>query len=432
MSGAGKRVIVVGGGMSGVAAAIAAKKQGAETMIFERYGFFGGTSTASMVSPFMNFSAGNKQLVYGVFQEILDELVKYGGRKPGSRAFDSETLKFVLYDLMDKYNVEYLLHTYLTDIVKEGNIIKEIITESKSGKENFAADFFVDTSADADLAAKAGVKFEVGRESDGLTQAMTLMFRIANVDMKKVLEYSKKDPQNFSFIEEDINGVSIAGFKKEIEAERRITKYDNPLDYIFFVTTHRDDLVIVNTTRSLRVSGLSNVDLSRAQSEGHKNAWQIYQLLKKRIPGFEDSYISNTATQVGVRETRRIIGEYTMTGMDIVSARKFDDVVARGSYPIDIHEPTGGGGEMIRLKEGEYYDIPFRSLIPKGIDNLLVAGRSISATHEAQASIRITATCTAMGEAAGNAAALCLKNMVAPLNLDIKELQKYIVHNISW
>ena len=198
------------------------------------------------------------------------------------------------------------------------------------------------------------------------------------------------------------------------------------------MTTHRDDLVIVNTTRSLKVSGLSNIDMSRAASEGHRNAWQIHQLLKKRIPGFNDSYIANTATQVGVRETRRIVGDYTMTGMDVVNAQKFEDVIARGSYPIDIHDPTGGGGEMIRLKEGEYYDIPYRSLIPKGVDNLLVAGRCISATHEAQASIRITATCTAMGEAIGNAAGLCLKNNLGSRDLDIKELQKYIEPNIIW
>jgi len=427
-----KQVIVVGGGMSGVAAGIAAKKLGADTLVLERYGFFGGTSTASMVSPFMSFSAGEHQLVYGVFQEILDELVRYGGRKPGSRAFDSETLKFVLYDLMDKYQVDYLLHTYLIDVVKEGSLIKEVITESKNGRQSFFADFFVDTSADADLAAKAGVPFEVGREKDGLTQAMTLMFRIANVKMKDVLDYARKDPENYMFIEEDINGVSLAGFKKEVSAEREAGNFDNPLDYIFFVTTHRDDLVIVNTTRSLRVSGLSNVDLSRAQSEGHRNAWQVHQVLKKRVPGFEDSYISNTATQVGVRETRRIIGEYTMTGMDIVKAQKFSDTIARGAYPIDIHDPTGSGGELIRIKEGEYYDIPFRSLIPKTINNLLVAGRCISATHEAQASIRITATCTAMGEAAGNAAALCVKNGLEPRNLNIEELQKYIEPNIRW
>ena len=427
-----REVIVVGGGMSGVAAAIAAKKQGADVLLFEQYGFFGGTSTASMVSPFMNFSAGNHQLVYGVFQEILDNLEKYGGRKPGSRAFDSETLKFVLFDMLDKYKVDYLLHTYLTGVIRENNLIKEIITESKSGKQNHSAKFFLDTSADADLAAKAGVPFEVGREKDGLTQAMTLMFRIANINLKEVLEYCRKDPDNYSFIEEDINGVSIAGFKKEIEEERKTSQFDNPLDYIFFVTTHRDDLVIVNTTRSLKVSGLSNIDMSRAASEGHRNAWQIHQLLKKRIPGFNDSYIANTATQVGVRETRRIVGDYTMTGMDVVNAQKFEDVIARGSYPIDIHDPTGGGGEMIRLKEGEYYDIPYRSLIPKGVDNLLVAGRCISATHEAQASIRITATCTAMGEAIGNAAGLCLKNNLGSRDLDIKELQKYIEPNIIW
>lgn len=427
-----REIIVAGGGMSGVAAAIAAKKHGADVLLIEQYGFFGGTSTASMVSPFMNFSAGNHQLVYGVFQEMLDELHKYGGRKAGSRAFDSETLKVVLFDMLDKYKVDYLLHTYLTGVIREGNLVKEIITESKSGKQNYSAKFFVDTSADADLAAKAGVPFEIGRQKDGLTQAMTLMFRIANVNMKKVLEYCRRNPENYSFIEEDINGVSIAGFKKEIEEERKTGKFDNPLDYIFFVTTHRDDLVIVNTTRSLKVSGLSNIDLSRASSEGHKNAWQIHQLLKKKVEGFEDSYISNTATQVGVRETRRIIGDYTMTGMDVVSATKFDDRIARGSYPIDIHDPTGSGGEMIRLKEGEYYDIPYRSLIPQGVDNLIVAGRCISATHEAQASIRITATCTAMGEAAGNAAGLCIKNNLGTRELNIKELQKFIEPNIIW
>lgn len=425
-------VIVAGGGMSGVAAAIAAKKQGADVLLIEQYGFFGGTSTASMVSPFMNFSAGNHQLVYGVFQEILDELQKYGGRKPGSRAFDSETLKFVLFDMLDKYKVDYLLHTYLTGVITENNLVKEVITESKSGKQNYAAKFFVDTSADADLAAKAGAPFEVGRAKDGLTQAMTLMFRIANINLKEVLEYCRKDPDNYSFIEEDVNGVSIAGFKKEIEEEKKTSKFDNPLDYIFFVTTHRDDLVIVNTTRSLKVSGLSNIDMSRAASEGHRNAWQIHQLLKKRIPGFGDSYIANTATQVGVRETRRIIGDYTMTGLDVVNAQKFDDVIARGCYPIDIHDPTGGGGEMIRLKEGEYYDIPYRTLIPQGIDNLIVAGRCISATHEAQASIRITATCTAMGEAAGNAAGLCVKNNIGSREIDVKELQKFIEPNIIW
>ncbi|MEK7432001.1 MAG: FAD-dependent oxidoreductase [Cyanobacteriota bacterium] len=426
-----KQIIIAGGGMSGVSAAIAAKKQGFEPFIIERYGFFGGTSTASMVSPFMSFSAGNKQLVFGVFQEILDKLEEYGGRKHGSRAFDSEILKFVLFDLLEKYQIDYLLHTYIVDAIVKDRKILEVITESKSGKESIQGDFFIDTSADADLAAKSGVPFEVGRKEDGLTQAMTLMFRIANVDMKKVLEYCKKDPENYSFIEEDINGVSIAGFKKEIEEEREITKYDNPLDYIFFVTTHRDDLVIVNTTRTIKVNGLNNKDLSKAQFEGHRNSWQIHQLLKKRISGFEDSYISNTATQVGVRETRRIIGEYTMTGLDVVSARKFDDAIARGSYPIDIHDPTGSGGQMIRLKEGEYYDVPFRSLIPQNIDNLLVAGRCISATHEAQASVRITATCTAMGEAVGYASALCLQNNVKPIDLNIQELQKCIKHNID-
>jgi hypothetical protein len=425
-----KKTIIVGGGMAGVCAAISSKKAGGNPLLIEKYGFLGGTSTASMVSPFMNYYLGDKPLVKGVFQEILDELEKYGGRKNNSRAFDSELLKFVLYDLMDKYRVDYLLHTYFTDVKVENGKIKSIVLESKSGRETIDGDFFIDTSADADLAFKSNVPFEIGRKEDGLTQAMTLMFRIANIDMKKVLEYCKKNPNNFLFIEENIHGISIAGFKKEILEERIKGNYDNPLDYIFFVTTHRDDLVIVNTVRILYASGINNKELTKAQSQGHRIAWQVYKLLKNKVPGFEDSYISNTATQIGVRETRRIIGEYTLTGFDIVNAAKFEDKIARGNYPIDIHDPTGKGGKMIRLKEGEYYDIPFRALIPKNIDNLLVAGRCISATHEAQASIRITATCSAMGEAAGFASALCLKYNVNPRNLDVKKLQEYIIENI--
>jgi len=425
-----KELIIVGGGITGISASISAKRLGIDVLLVERFGFLGGTSTASLVSPFMNYSVNNKPLVQGIFQEILDELEKEGGRKHDSRAFDSETLKYVLFNMLDNNNVEYILHTYLTDVIKENSKIIGIVTESKSGKEILYADFFIDTSADADLCAKAGLNFHIGRESDGLTQAMTLMFRIANVDMKKVLQYCYSDKENFNFIEEDKNGISIAGFKKEIQDERKKGNYKNPLDYIFFVTTHRDDLVIVNTTRILKSSGLNNVDLTKAQSEGTKTAWEIYRLLKNKVSGFQDSYISNTATQVGVRETRRIDGEYTLTGLDVVEAKKFDDKIARGCYPIDIHDPTSNGGEMIRLREGEYYDIPFRCLIPKEIENVLVAGRCISATHEALASVRITPTCSAMGEASGYASALCIKEKIKPSSLEISKLQQLIKHNI--
>jgi len=427
-----KQLIIIGGGITGVTASISAKRQGIDVLLIEKFGFLGGSSTASMVSPFMNFSVNDKPLVKGIFQEILDELEKEGGRQHNSRAFDSETLKYVLYNMLDKNNVEYLLHTYFIDTIKEDSKVIGIVTESKSGKEVFYADFFIDTSADADFCANAGLKFHIGRDSDGLTQAMTLMFRIANVNMNNVLEYCHLNPENFSFIEEDINGISIAGFKNEIEEERKNGTYKNPLDYIFFVTTHRKDLIVVNTTRILKSSGLSNVDLTKAQSEATKTAWEIYRLLKKKVSGFEDSYISNTATQIGVRETRRIDGEYTLTALDVVEAKKFDDKIARGCYPIDIHDPTSNRGEMIRLKDGEYYDIPFRCLIPKNSENILVAGRCISATHEALASIRITPTCAAMGEASGYAASLCIKEKIKPSSLDVKELQKFIQDNINF
>lgn len=416
-------VVVIGGGWAGVAGACAAAREGARTLLVERYGFLGGMATAGLVGPFMPFHVEETPLVQGIFQEIRDRVVKEGGSVGGSRGFDVEILKHVLYCTLRDYGVGLLLHTQLVDATREGKRVKEVILFNKSGLAAYRGKYFLDGTGDADLIALVGGEYVVGREEDGLTQAMTLMFKIANVDIDRVLAYCRARSEHFMFIEED-ELISIAGFKDLVARYKEAGKFPLPQDYVFFVTTNRRDEVLVNTTRVIMKSGLKGEDLTDAEVESHAQAQAVWRMLKSEVDGFEDSYISATAPQIGIRETRRIVGEYVMTREDILGARKFDDCITHGAYPIDIHNPKGPGGELTRIPEGEYYDVPFRSLIPKGLDNVLVAGRCLSATHDAHASVRIQATCAAMGEAAGCALGMALKEQCNPRELDVKKLQE--------
>lgn len=399
-------VVVGGGGLAGCAAAIAAGRQGASTILIERYGSLGGMATNGLVAPFMKYHAGNKQLVSGLFQEIIDRLNNFSNDAIYIRAFDPEALKMVLYDFLLESGVQLLLHSYITGVIKKDKNIKAIIIENKSGKSKIDGKIFIDATGDGDIGAKSGVQIQIG-DDKGQTQALTLMFRIGNVNIKQVIEYCKKNKEHFRFIEHD-NIVSIAGFSDLIEKERKNSIYSVPLDYIFFTTSPRKDIIVINSTRILNVSALNANDLTKAEIEGHRQAWMIFKLLKQNVPGFKNSYLMDTATQVGVRATRRIIGEYILTKEDILNCRKFPDAIAHNNYPIDIHSPVDKEGKWMPLPEGEYYDIPYGCLVVKGVDNLFVAGRCISCTHEAQGSIRIMPVCIATGEAAGRAASKCL------------------------
>ena len=287
----------------------------------------------------------------------------------------------------------------------------------KSGKTKINGKIFIDATGDGDIGAKSGAEIEIG-DNRGHTQALTLMFRIGNVNIRHVIDYCKKNKQDFKFIEDE-NIISIAGFSSLIEKERKGEKYSVPLDYIFFTTSPRKDIIIVNSTRILYKNALNADDLTRAEIEGHRQAWMIFNLLKQNVPGLENSYLMDTGTQVGIRATRRITGEYVLTKEDILSFKKFSDAIAKNNYPIDIHSPDDKNGKWIPLPEGEYYDIPYGCLIAKGIDNLLVAGRCISATHEAQGSIRIMPVCVATGEAAGKAAGKCIKYNILPRQVKV-------------
>ncbi|RJS74961.1 FAD-dependent oxidoreductase [Candidatus Bathyarchaeota archaeon] len=401
-------VVVVGGGTAGLAAAVAAGRSGAQTLLIERYGFLGGSMTAGLVNPFMPFNAGEEQIVHGIFQEIIDRLARMDGYDKKTRAFDPEIMKVVADEMVQEAGVELLLHTCVIDVIMHGNEIFGVEVHNKSGRQLVSGKVFVDATGDGDVAVMAGAPYEKGRKQDGLMQPMTLVFRMAGVDVSRV---PPRKEINRLFLEAKAAG--IVNIPRE--------------NVLYFSTTHKGELHF-NSTRVLKADGTNVEDLTRAEIEARRQMVELAKFFKERVPGFENAYLSRSGAEIGVRETRRIIGEYVMTGQDIIEARKFKDVIARGSYWIDMHNPVGQGQEDNPYAKkcpppGESYDIPYRCLVPKKVENLLVAGRCISTTREAQAAIRIMPTVVAIGEAAGTAAALAAKHGVYPRKLDVSLLQ---------
>jgi hypothetical protein len=284
------------------------------------------------------------------------------------------------------------------------NIIRGVLVHNKSGIQTILGKVIVDATGDGDVAVMAGAPYEKGRKEDGLTQPMTLNFRMGGVDIERM---PSREKINRLYKEAKVRG--------EITIPRE--------DVLWFLTTRRGEIHF-NTTRIIKVDGTRAEDLTRAEVEARRQMVELVKFLRAKVPGFENAYISSSGTQIGVRESRRIIGEYVITGEDIMEARKFEDVIARGSYPIDIHSPTGEGTTNPPMPPGLSYDIPYRSLVPKNIDNLLIAGRCISSTHEGQSAIRVIPIVVAIGQAAGVAASLSAKLNIPPRKLDISLLQK--------
>lgn len=398
-------VLVVGGGPGGLAAAIASARNGADTLLVERYGFLGGMATIGNVNPYMTYWAGEEQIIEGIHQEICDRLTAMGGYGKGSRtAFDPEAYKYVADRMCEEAGVKVLLHTTLSDVTESDGAIRSVEVVGKSGKQIATAQVYIDGTGDADLAAWAGARVEKGRPQDGLTQPMTLNFRVCNVDASRMAGWDERNK-----------------LYDKAKAEGRL---HCPRENVLLFLTTRPTEIHFNQTRITGMDGTSSEDLTKAEIEGRRQAWEFLQFLRSDVPGFEDAEMQISGPQIGVRESRRVIGDYIMTEEDILGARKFPDVIARGSYDVDIHNPTGAGTVIKRLKPGESYDIPYRSLTPLGIENLLIAGRPISATHEAHSSVRIMPICIAIGQAAGTAAALSVRSSVVPRKLDVALLQK--------
>lgn len=394
-------IIVIGGGVAGCGAAISGARCGARVLLAERHGFLGGCSTASLVSPFMSHKTSDgKVLVEGIFAELTHRLRDRDGML--ANAFDSEIMKEVLADFVAESGAELLLRAHLTD-VRDG------YTVTFNGNTTIKAKFLIDCTGNASAAAMLGAEFLPAKEY----QSVTLMFDMAGVDEERVLAYAKTCPDNFLYPKmtdfddpaEMSRGIyTVAGFFDRVAAAKAAGEYHVPGDMIFFIPRPRRGEVCFNTTHASVSDPNDPFELTRAERETRKQAREIESFVRKYVPGFENAYIARIADEVGVRESRRILGEYVLTEEDVVTGRKFDDCVCRSAYPIDVHTMDGYIKDGIMSSAppaGDWYEIPLRCLMPRGMKNILVAGKCLSATRPAQGSARIMPNCIAMGEAAG-------------------------------
>jgi hypothetical protein len=434
-------VLVVGGGNAGCAAALAAARNGADVLLVERYGFLGGTATASMVGPWMTFHSGTDRIVGGIAQEIVDRLVAVGGSPghisdasdyvPTITPFDPELHKALLFEMMAESGVALLLHAWFLEPVLDGARVAGATFATVGGQRTLLAKRTIDATADAYVAAGAGVPTQQG-DARGRVQPASLMFRLSHVDREALASYLRRRPEqmrsSLKTHERTAGALSaVAGLYELWDAARASGEVTVPRELVSFFATPYDDEVTVNMTRVVDIDPLDPDDLTRAEVEARAQVMQLLAFFRARVPGFANARIAATATQIGVRESRRIVGEYTLTADDVLHAREFPDAVARSAYPIDIHNPSGTGTSTQRLAPGSAYEIPYRCLVPLVAEDLLVAGRCISTTHEALASTRLTPTVMTLGQAAGTAAALSVADHVSPRSVDPHVLRERLI-----
>ena len=429
-------VIVLGGGVSGCMAAFAAAKQGATTLLVEQYGFLGGSLTNAGVGPMMTFHAGNRQVVTGLPQELVARMAaKQGcvghiedttGYASSVTPFDAETMKLTLDEMAQEFGVDILFHATLTGTQKENNTLQSVSVQTKNGTLELQGSVFIDATGDGALAFTAGAEVRQGRDLDGLCQPMTTNMKVSGVNIEALKEEIRKNQGNFNV--KDLSSMdrsprlSMAGFYKEFNRAKADGLLHTEREDVLLFETVNPGEVIVNTTRIVKLNPVDPWDLSRAEREGRKQAHELIKFFRKSCIGFEDAILVSTGVQIGVRESRRVVGDYVLTQEDLLQSRYFDDTVALGGYPIDIHNPTGAKTETTHLKPGQYYFIPLRSLLVKDFENLMVCGRCMSATHEAGAAIRVTPIAMGVGQAAGTAAGLAAAKAVPVRNLEIVQI----------
>jgi hypothetical protein len=435
-------IIVVGGGISGAMAAIAAGRDGAEVLLIEQYGYAGGMLTAAGVGPMMTFHAGEKQVIKGLVGELADRLIKKG-KSPGHildtggctatlTPFDAEAMKRELDIMLKEAGVKLLFHTMLAQVHVGGSEIRKIIVCNKAGLCEFSAKFYVDATGDADLSAWAGVPFTKGRNGDGKCQPMTLKFRMVNVNVDKIREYIRNNPEDFPYLKGDTSHIgkaprlSIGGFTGIVRAAKTKKQFNIPRESILIFEGNNPGEVIVNTSRIQDHDGTDPFSITDAELLGREQVEELVNLLKSAVPGFGDSMLVYSGPNIGVRSSRQIKGVYTLTREDVLNFRKFDDAIACSAYPIDVHPPEGSKleNQSDHFRKGDYYTIPYRCLVNEKIGNLITAGRCLSAEFEAQAAIRTTPTVGAIGHAAGLAASIAATKGIAGCNIKYKELRE--------
>jgi len=393
-------VIVCGGGPAGFVATIAAARGGARVLLIERSGILGGTATNAMMVEFGSLHDGSRVIVGGIAHGFLHRLSDFGGaplldEDSHRMIFDPESMIAVCHEMVVESGADVLLHSLIVDAVKEDARVTGVIVENKTGRSAYMASVVIDATGDGDVAARAGAPFDLGRPGDGKMQPVTLEIVLGNVDTTR---FERRDVQE---LPDAIARAKAAGEwtipTDQLFSAGRVVKRgapDRPTKAFYFI----------NGTNVLCIDGTRAEDLTRAELESRAQVDGFVAFFRKYVPGFENCYLDRTAAAVGIRETRRIRGDYTLTGAECLAAAHFDDGIAASHQSIDVHDVEGAAFEHAFLAPGTHYEIPYRCLIPAGLDGLLVTGRCISVDHHALGSIRRMVTCMPLGEAAGLAA----------------------------
>jgi len=406
-------VLVAGGGPAGVAAALGAARAGAATVLVEECGCVGGVATSGLMSHWTGDSEGP------LYREILDRCARmnWPGEplEPVSRqVINHEKLKLVLLEMLDEAGVRLQLHTLGADVIKTGDRVTGILTESKSGREAIRCQVLIDATGDGDLAARSGAAYVLGRPEDGGMQPMTLMFKLAGVAVDRAIF-----PGSFESTIDVPEGEIQALARRELPP---------PAGHVLLYRSVIDGQVVVNMTNLTGVDGTSVRDLTRAEIVCRRQISAILDFLRRYAPGYENCYLIDTAEMIGVRETRHFQGLYTLTEDDIVAGRVFPDWIAtRNSFNFDIHNLSGPGldanGAQLQFHSRGKYTVPYRCCIPERIDGLLLAGRNISGTHKAHSSYRVMPICVNIGQGVGAAAAIAVKTGVMPRLANLASVQ---------
>lgn len=428
-------VVVAGGGPAGFAAAIAAARQGAKTLVIEKQNCLGGNLTSGMMNQIWSCNDKEKLILDGIAMEYCRRVDEMGGMIPtrfDKDAFyvhDCEVGKYVISEMAAaEETLEVLYNTMVCGAITEEETVRGVIIENKNGRQAVFGKCVVDASGDADVLAYAGGAYY--QIQPGKRHPVTLEAKLGGVDLDEFLEYYRTHPVAVAPFRKDweIPGFHGYGIQHELDGVELPEELEYLKDWFvcFFTTPNKGELHL-NITGDVDVEGTNAESLSRAEYNSRKRVMQCVQLFKLGMPGCRDAYLAATAAILGVRESRQLRGLYTLTGEDLLSCRRFEDAIYSFSGPVGIHTSDGKDSEFKQLAPGTSYDVPYRCIVPEKLDGLLVAGRTLDADHNAMGTVRVMSSCIAMGEAAGIAAAMCAQADIRPRDMDVRALQNRII-----
>lgn len=435
----GKRasLVVCGGGFAGFAAAYSAARQGVKTLLIERNGCLGGTGTQGLVNHILGerlYQPDNtyKTCIQGLFSELERRLLAadggldvdridlslpphgwYGGLGVGL-IFDHEKMKLLLEEMLREVGAELLYYTDIIDVVREKNRIAGVIVHNKSGLSLIRGDRFIDATGDGDVAALAGCAFEKGDEEGGMAPA-SLEMHVENVDYEQLIAYMRKT--------RDLRFRNLVGPLREQGI------WNFPYEIFISVMLTRKDVFMINTIRQVGVDGTDAGSLTAGTIDGRRENFELLTVMREHFPGFRNASIRQIAPVIGIRETRRIVCEYMLSVQDLIDGITFPDSIAVSGYGWDLPHPKRPSDQPMlgQKRKSEFTELPYRCLIPKGVDNLLVAGRCIGVERDVSGIMRVMGPCIAMGEAAGIAAALSLSDGCPFREVDTRKLRAEII-----